>query len=484
MSNDARGAKANNLTYWTGLALIGAAIVSGLIEPLLTLTRYISRDPNEGWNAFFSEVAMRGGDLYPAPGGTIFNNYPPLSFYVVGVIGRLMGDNIFAGRTVALLSMLVISGNIYLWLRVTGSARRIAWLGAAIFAAFAVTYARNYAGMNDPQYLAHAIMTTGMVVLWRGKASARTIGLGALLVLAGGCAKHLLIPLPITITWWLARRSKSAFIAWLLYCVLLLAAAGILLSLLYGAAFVESLFSAREYSFPHALVQILRALKCFAPVIALSVLMVPFVRRSERTEFAAVYLLLAALVAALASGGVGVGINAFFDFAIAVSLCAALAAETYWTQRLPGPLRIIEFGPAVTLLLGIYLGAFALSLFPKTLSDLGNLDARENETLSDIRMIAGMRRGRAACEALELCYWAKRDSAVDFFNYGQRLKVGRQPLTPCASVFDGEYISMVQLNSTGAQGSIQLPQACNDLIQQNYRPISVSTHGLLLAPGH
>jgi hypothetical protein len=138
----------------------------------------------------------------------------------------------------------------------------------------------------------------------------------------------------------------------------------------------------------------------------------------------------------------------------------------------------------VTLLLGIYLGAFALSLFPKTLSDLGNLDARENETLSDIRMIAGMRRGRAACEALELCYWAKRDSAVDFFNYGQRLKVGRQPLTPCASVFDGEYISMVQLNSTGAQGSIQLPQACNDLIQQNYRPISMSTHGLLLAPGH
>jgi hypothetical protein len=473
-------ATTNGLLYWSGLALICGAIVSGLIEPLLTLTRYIPHDPNEGWNAFFSEIAMRGGELYPAPGGSIVNNYPPLSFYVVGIIGRLVGDNIFAGRMVALVSMLIVSGNIYLWLRVTGSARRVAWLGAAVFAAFAVTYARTYAGMNDPQYLAHAIMTTGMVVLWRGNASARAIGFGSLLVLAGGCAKHLLVPLPIAITWWLSRRSKSAFMTWLVCGVFLLAATGVLLSSLYGAAFFENLFSARQYSVPHALVQIRRVLKCFAPVIALSFLMVPFARRSERTEFAAAYLLLAALVAAIASGGVGVGINAFFDFAIAVSLCTALAAEAYWARRLPGPLRMIEFGPAATLLLGIYLGVYASSLLPKTLGDLRKLDALEHETLHDADAIAGMAHGRVACEALELCYWAKRESAVDFFNYGQRLKVGRQPTTPCASVFDGQYISILQLDFKGGRASMQLPQACNDLIQRNYRTISESAHGALL----
>jgi hypothetical protein len=473
-------ATANGLFYWSGLALIGGAIVSGLIEPLLTLTRYIPHDPNEGWNAFFSEVAMRGGDLYPAAGGTIVNNYPPLSFYVVGVIGRLMGDNIFAGRTVALLSMLIVSGNIYLWLRVSGSARRVAWLGAAVFAAFAVTYARTYAGMDDPQYLAHAIMTTGMVVLWRGNASTRAIGFGSLLVFAGGCTKHLLIPLPIAITWWLWRRSKSAFTAWLVCGVFLLAATGILLLSLYGAAFFENLFSARQYSFPHALVQIRRALKCFAPVIALSLLIVPLAHRSERTQFAVAYLLSAALVAAIASGGIGVGINAFFDFAIAISLCTALAAEAYWTRRLPGPLRMIEFGPAATLLLGIYLGAYASSLFPKTLSDLGKLEALENDTFHDTATIAGMAQGRVACEALELCYWAKRESAVDFFNYGQRLKVGRQPTAPCASVFDGKYISILQLDSQIGRPSMQLPQGCNDLIQRNYRTISVSAHSALL----
>jgi len=96
--------------YWCGLALIGAAVISGLIVPAMTLARFVPLDPNEGWNAFFSQIAMRAGVLYPEPAGSpIINVYPPLSFYIVGVVGHLIGDNIFAGRTVALLSMLTVS---------------------------------------------------------------------------------------------------------------------------------------------------------------------------------------------------------------------------------------------------------------------------------------------------------------------------------------------------------------------------------------
>jgi hypothetical protein len=473
---------ARNLCSWGGLALIGGTVATGLIQPLLTLTRYIPRDPNEGWNAFFAQVAMRAGELYPAPGGTIFNNYPPLSFYVVGAVGRVMGDNIFAGRTVALLSMLIIAGNIYFWLRTSGSDIRVAGLGAGVFAAFAVTYARSYAGMNDPQYLAHAIMMTGLIVLWRGNASGRAIGLGSLLILAGGLTKHLLIPLPIAITWWLARRSKSAFILWIGCSALLLAATALSASWLYGAAFFESLFSAREYSLAHAIVQIGRALRYFAPVIGLSLLAMPLARDDERAHFATAYLLSAALVAAVASGGIGVGINAFFDFAIAASLCAALAAEARWSSRLPGPLRGIEFGPAATLLLGVFLASLTASLFPRVLHEFRAVAALETETLRDTRAIAARAGGRAACETLELCYWAGREFTLDFFNYGQRLKVGRQPFRPCTSVFTANYISVLQLESKSGRGSNQLPQACNELIQQNYLPISVLGNGTLLAP--
>lgn len=44
---------------------------------------------NEGWNAYFADAAMGKMPLYPSASQLITNNYPPLSFYIVGSIGRL-----------------------------------------------------------------------------------------------------------------------------------------------------------------------------------------------------------------------------------------------------------------------------------------------------------------------------------------------------------------------------------------------------------
>jgi hypothetical protein len=464
------------------MALLGAAVASGFVEPVLRLTRYVSLDPNEGWNAFFSQIAMRGGELYPAPGSLIVNNYPPLSFYLVGGLGRLFGDNIFAGRVVALVSMLIVAANVYFWLRASGSAVRVAWLGAGAFLALAVTYGRPYAAINDPQWLAHAFMTTGLVVLWRGNASTRAIVLGLLLMMAGGWTKHLLIPLPIATTWWLMRRSKSAFLTWVAFSALLLAAISLVVWWMYGASFFESLNSAREYSLHLAFERTGGALKQVAPIVALAALLLPYARRSERNEFAVVYLLAAGAMATVASGGSGVDINAFFDLLIAASMCAALAIETLWARRLPGTGRAIEAGPALVLLLGLYLGSLAGIKLPSVLRDVRGLDALETETLAASRLVAERGEGRAACEAPELCYWGKSEFVVDFFNYGHRLKVGKQPSTACTAVFGGTMIPLVQLYPNDGHGSDQLPQACNAVILQNYRTILASSVGEILAP--
>ncbi len=475
------GSAIASVIFWTGAALLGATIISGLIEPVATLGRLVPLDPNEGWNAFFAQIAMRGGDLYPAPGSDIVNNYPPLSFYIVGLLGRLLGDNIVAGRVLALAGMLVVAGNVYLWLCAAGSGLRIACLGAGLFAAFAVTYARSYAGMDDPQWLAHAIMTSGLVVLWRGNASARAIALGALLIQAGGWTKHLLIPLPIAITWWLLRRSRAAFWTWIAWSALLLAAIGLLVWWLYGAAFFDGLLATREYSLHQAIKETRRALYGFAPLIALSLLLLPIARGSEPREFAVAYVIAAAAVAAAAAGGSGVDINAFFDLLIAASMCSALAVESFWRLPLPGSPRKFEAGPALALLLGIYLCVYAVRLWPETLRNLRGLDALEQETLAATRLIAEQGRGRTACEEAELCYWAKNEFMLDFFNYGQRLKLGRQPVTPCASVLDGRYIPLLQLNPKHGHKPGLLPQACDALIERNYRPVSVSSLGVILA---
>jgi len=469
--------------YGSGLALIGAVIVAGLVRPLLTLGRFVPLDPNEGWNAFFEQVAMRGGELYPAPGSLIINNYPPLSFYIVGLAGRLTGDNIFAGRFVALASMAIVALNLYAWLRSSGSSARIAWLGAGLFAAFALTWGQYYVGMNDPQWLAHAIMTTGVLVIWRGKASTRAIVLGSLLILAGGWTKHLLIPLPIATTWWLMRRSKSAFITWIVCSSLLLALIAVIVWWLYGPAFFESLPSARAYSVHQAIKATRKVLKVFAPIIALSLCLLPHAFRSERNEFALVYLLTAGVVAFGASGGFGVDINAFFDLMIAASLCAALAVEELWSRRLPGIARPITLGPVLILLLGVYLGVYAASLMPKTWAEIRNLDGLEKETQLEVRLIADKGQGSAACEVPDLCYWAHQQFTLDYFNFGQRLIVGKEPLTECDSIFDGKQLPILQIEHyKGGFGSGQLPPACNLVIRRNYRVIAQSELGFILVP--
>jgi hypothetical protein len=471
--------------YWSGVALIGAAVAAGLARPLLTLTRFVPLDDNEGWNAFFGQIAMQGGQLYPPPGSLIVNNYPPLSFYIVGLLGRLTGDNIYAGRFVSLASMSIVAVNVYAWLRASGSAARVAWLGAGVFASFALTWAQFYAGMNDPQWLAHAIMTTGVVVIWRGNAGTRAILCGSLLILAGGWTKHLLIPLPIATTWWLMRRSRTAFMTWIACSSLLLAVIGLGVWWLFGPVFFESLPSARAYSVHQAIQETRKTLKAFAPIIALSVLLVPRAFRSERNEFALVYLLAAAVVAFAASGGYGTDINMFFDLMIAASICAALSVEALWPYRLPAAARWVEFGPALTLLLGAYLGYQEARLMPKSWAEIRNLDALESQTRSDVRLIAERGHGRASCETQDLCYWAHQQFVFDYFNFGQRLIVGKEPATECDAIFDGNRLPLLQLerNKLG-YGSGQLPLACNAAIRRNYRTISTSMNGLVLAPAH
>src|SRR6185295_16458982 len=92
------------LIFRIALASLALACLFGLLHVLTVLGLHVPFDPNEGWNAYFAQMAMRSGSPYPPDGGFLVNNYPPLSFYLVGAIGKLLGDNIVAGRIVSLLA--------------------------------------------------------------------------------------------------------------------------------------------------------------------------------------------------------------------------------------------------------------------------------------------------------------------------------------------------------------------------------------------
>lgn len=485
MSEITRNSPRSATLFWFGLALVVAVGLCGLVEPLLALWRFIPLDPNEGWNAFFTKIALAGGNLYPAGASLITNNYPPLSFYVVGIGGLITGDNIFAGRLIALISMLVVAGNLYYWLRGTGSAVQFALLGAAVFVAFAVTYGGEYVAIDDPQWLAHAIMTTGLVVIWRGKASTRAIVAASILMVAAGLTKHLLLPMPIAVTFWLLRRSKSAFATWIVSSGIVLTVSIALLWSVYGAAFFASLQTARLYSLHHSVVASTAALRCFAPLIGLSLLLCA-ADRSERATFLAAYLIAAAAIGAVASGGAGVDVNAFFDVLIAVSLGAALAIEILWSGIPRSWLTAIDsklglkLGPIAVVLLGFCTASYSTTKLPRALANVRNLDSLEKRSLSYISQIKSRGHGRAACEMLGLCYWADTPFTLDLFIYGQKLQTGVLPLASCNSTFRAATTPLIQLQSVNRHGMDLLPETCSRLIYDNYRPIADSDLGVLL----
>src|SRR5262249_3096728 len=88
---------------------------------------------NEGWNAYFADAAMVRMLLYPSADQLITNNYPPLSFYIVGLVGRFIGDPVLAGRLLSLVAVVAIATAIALSVRRLGGSAVAARISAAFF---------------------------------------------------------------------------------------------------------------------------------------------------------------------------------------------------------------------------------------------------------------------------------------------------------------------------------------------------------------
>src|SRR5215468_382409 len=128
---------------------------------------------NEGWNAYFADAAMGKMPLYPSAAQLITNNYPPLSFYIVGLGGRLVGDPVLAGRLLSLISVIAIATAISLSVRRLGGTQAAAAISAAFYMATMSRFFRSYVGMNEPQLLSHAIMAFGFLAFLGGRSRIR-----------------------------------------------------------------------------------------------------------------------------------------------------------------------------------------------------------------------------------------------------------------------------------------------------------------------
>jgi hypothetical protein len=375
-----------------------------------------STDPNEGWNAFQALRAIGvGGPLYPPPGSLTGNNYPPLSFLLIGNLSRLFGDPIVIGRIMAGAAVLAIAIEVRAAvLRLTGDARA-ATLGAIVFLGFVTTLFRTYLLLGDPQWLAHAVMTAGFVLLIPRAANAEpTAGaviLAALLMAIGGLIKHNLIALPIAATVWLAAYHRRASGLWIITGVAALAIAALATFAFYGPDAFADLLTPRRQSWARMIVKSLPTVAAFLPGLVLAARLWGRRAADPRLDLILLALPIALLLGIFQRSGLGVDRNAHFETVIAL----AIAAGTTLGRDDRVPSRLLA-GLAFVVLVPIGLLASLREIRERP--DIGrDWDAM----VQRIRAIPGP----VACEEPGLCLRAGKSFEIDFFLYGEAMAAGR-----------------------------------------------------------
>ena len=202
---------------------------------------------NEGWNAYFADAAMGKMPLYPSADQLITNNYPPLSFYIVGFVGRLVGDPVLGGRLLSLIAIAAIATAIALSVRRLGGSRMAARISAVFFLATTGRFYVSYAGMNEPQLLSEAIMTFGFLGFLIARSNDRGY-VGPVLVMAlAGFVKHNIIAMPLTALLWLVlHRRREAVKCFCLAAIAIMVGTAICYAF-FGRNFFLNILSPRHY---------------------------------------------------------------------------------------------------------------------------------------------------------------------------------------------------------------------------------------------
>jgi 4-amino-4-deoxy-L-arabinose transferase-like glycosyltransferase len=427
-----------------------AATVKALLLLALILAAYplvrsfytFEIDYNEGWNAFFQSRAMAGQPLYSGYSPLMFNNYPPLSFHIVGALGQLIGDPVLAGRLLSMAALAVIALSCGAVVRRTGGSAPDAGLAVATCLLLFACFATEYLGMNDPNMLALALITTALALHLGGGGSPGRAALTALLLTVGLLAKHnlFLIPLLIALDMLLrgTPRARMAFFG----TGLALAAVSLPLMWLASEAFFGQLLAPRTWSVERAFLFTSEILGRFqAPLIVVGIGLAA-ARKRHPAGIVLAWLVLAMALDSFMAGGAGTDINVYFDIIVALAIGAGLVSrelrERGGSVRMQAALALaINAGALFYAPLG--LGRFAVDA-------LGDMAQRERLFRADAAWLRSV-PGPAICESQLLCLAAGKVPFYDSFNANQAMLTGRLPADTLTGMLRRHQVAIVQVSS-------------------------------------
>jgi hypothetical protein len=391
---------------------------------VLTIPLHTPLNYNEGWNAYHAMDVIRGSALYPHPPRLFFNNYPPLSFYLIAGATRLVGDPIVAGRCISLISFVVWTLLLARTARLFHCRHGEAWFAALLFAALTLLFS-DYVGVDDPEFLGHAVATSALLLLLRQPRSTLRLLFSALLLSAAVFIKQNLIALPLACVLWLIQVDRRA--GWRLIvfgAAVAIAGAGLCVAI-FGPDAVLPIIAPRAYVLQKAGLMSLRWIIEMVVFISMLLIVVRALPEDEGVRFCGSYAATAGILGCMFSGGEGVNWNVFFDGNWALSLGAAISLNRLsllWRDD-RGPRRRARLVAAYLMIPVIVVAVDARAAWsaPRSWLTAHVADAADAE-----RDVEFLRRheGPTLCEDLALCFWSGKPVEVDFFNTQQRLHSG------------------------------------------------------------
>jgi hypothetical protein len=410
-SNSSAGAR---IVWLAALLLLGAITFAAFFYPVVRISQYADINYNEGWNTYRADIAAHGDPLFGQRPRFTVTNYPPLSFHIVGFVGRFMSGSTAAGRWISLLSLA------FLAILIAALVRRFTghWApgiyGALLFGLGLAVLLPDRIGMNDPQLLGLAFSFAGFYLYARNPRSTGLLCASAAAFAISLFIKHNLLAFPAAVgLHMLIARAWKPLAVWLAT----LAAGSVALLLLTfrldGPYFLAHLLAPRGYSLLNAWFTTTPYLMEFQILFAVALLWSAFYATAPMRSLLVIGFVLAHLLGFAFGGGDGVVQNVFFDAALTVAIITALAVTD-----LESTFVNLRFGKALMLLALLIPSLGMLTLLPATMLQEHHARKIQLQTDAEFRQAVNFLRSRpgpALCEDLLLCYDAGKPPLFDAY---------------------------------------------------------------------
>jgi hypothetical protein len=325
--------------------------------------------------------------------------------------------------------------------------------------------------MNDPQMLAHSVMTIALALFIGGPDRVPVLIAVAVLVCLAGFTKHNLLAVPIAITLYLWIYDRRGLAVWLGASVVVLMVALSITYVAFGPDFFESLISRRPLRSETIVRSGIKLLSLLVPTLIVWIVARYRKGMSPEEVLIGIYLGAAVLLGTVFAAGAAVEGNIYFDALIAIPIALALAIDGL-RRRLIGSRRSMGAKRAIVAVMVLLAMAPMMSIagrrIPAMPHKIEQLPVSAGVLADDVAFLR-QHPGRWVCHWMLACVAAGAPSEIDFLNGGWALRFGRRDGEQLIENLNNRAYAVVQVTHGHTVGTILTPtSAFTDALLANY----------------